>query len=108
MKTTLSFSPPAQIESECLVAIVLDRADVLDRKDKEKEKTEAFVSADTSLQQVAADMISSGDITGKSFEASWLHKPAGLKAKRLLLLGGGKANSFSASELGGRYPASPE
>jgi leucyl aminopeptidase len=32
-------------------------------------------------------------------ESTLLHKPAGLKAKRLLLIGGGKAKSFAASEL---------
>src|SRR5205823_3816568 len=40
-----------------------------------------------------------GDITGKNFETSWLHKPAGLKAKRLLLVGGGKAKKFSSTDL---------
>jgi leucyl aminopeptidase len=44
-------------------------------------------------------LISAGDISGKIFELSWIHKPAGLKAKRLLLIGGGKAKNFSASEL---------
>jgi leucyl aminopeptidase len=92
MKTTLSFSPAAQLESECLVAVVLDRG--------EKDKTEAFISAaDKAVQQAAADLISSGDLTGKNFETTWLHKPAGIKAKRLLLIGGGKAKKFSASEL---------
>jgi leucyl aminopeptidase len=92
MKTTLSFSPAAQLESECLVAVALDRG--------EKDRTEAFVSAaDKGIQPAAADLISSGDVTGKNFETTWLHKPAGLKAKRLLLIGGGKAKKFSASEL---------
>ena len=92
MKTTLSLSPAAQVETECLVAVVLDRG--------EKDKTQAYVSAaDKAVQQAAADLILSGDVNGKSFEATWLHKPAGLKAKRLLLLGGGKAKSFASSEL---------
>ncbi len=102
MKTTLSLSPAAQIETECLVAVVLDRAE-LDRAEKDqgiKDKTEAFVSAaDKAVQQAAADLISAGDVSGKNFEVSWLHRPAGIKAKRLLLIGGGKAKKFSASEL---------
>src|SRR5438046_9274106 len=36
MKTNLSFSTPAEVETECLVAVVLDRG--------EKERTEAFVA----------------------------------------------------------------
>jgi leucyl aminopeptidase len=92
MKTNLLVSAPAEAESECLVAIVLDGG--------EKEKTEAFVAnRDKALQDAAAELISSGEVTGKNFETTLLHKPAGLKAKRLLLLGGGKAKNFSASEL---------
>src|SRR5216684_9232123 len=91
MKTILSLSSAAQLETECLVAVVLDKG--------EKDKTEAYVSADKAIQQAAADLISGGDITGKTFEVAWLHKPAGLKAKRLLLIGGGKAKKFSSSDL---------
>ena len=92
MKTNLSFSSAAQLETECLVTVVLDRA--------EKDKPETYVSAaDKAVQQAAADLISSGDLTGKTFEVGWLYKPAGLKAKRLLLIGGGKAKKFSVPEL---------
>jgi len=91
MKINLALTPAAQTETECLVAVVLDRG--------EKDKTEAFVSADKALQQAAAELISSGDVTGKNFEVTWLHKPSWLKAKRLLLIGGGKANKFSSCEL---------
>jgi leucyl aminopeptidase len=92
MKTTLALSSPAQVETECLVAVVLDRG--------EKDKTEAFVSAsDKSLQQAATEIITSGDVTAKNFEATWLHTPSGLKAKRLLLVGGGKSKAFSSGEL---------
>jgi leucyl aminopeptidase len=92
MKITLSLSAAAQVETECLVAVVLDRG--------EKDKTDVFISAsDKSLQQSAAGLIASGDLTGKLFEAIWVHTPSGLKAKRLLLLGGGKATKFSATDL---------
>jgi leucyl aminopeptidase len=96
MKTILSLSPAAQLETECLVAVVLDCSE----KDKSgKDKPEAYVSADNAIQQAAADLLSAGDITGKTFEIAWLHRPAGLKAKRLLLIGGGKAKKFSSSDL---------
>jgi len=92
MKTTLSLSPASQVEADCLAAVVLDRG--------EKDQSEAFVSAaDRDVQQAAAELISSGDATAKMFDVCWLHKPAGLKAKRLLLLGGGKARDFSPAEL---------
>jgi len=92
MKTILSLSLPAQIETECLVAVVLDRG--------EKEKTDVFVSAsDKAVLQAASAIVSSGDITAKNFETTWLHAPSGLKAKRLLLVGGGKSKSFSIPDL---------
>jgi leucyl aminopeptidase len=97
MKITLSLTPAPQLETECLVAVVLDRAD---NARGEKDKTEPYASTtDTAVQQAANDVISSGDITGKNCETSWLHKPAGLKAKRLLLVGGGKAKKFSSTDL---------
>src|SRR2546422_3517864 len=92
MKTNLSFSTPAEVETECLVAVVLDRG--------EKERTEAFVATnDKAVQDAAADVIASGEVTGKNFETTLLHKPAKMKAKRLLLVGGGKAKQFSSVEL---------
>src|SRR5215813_11993686 len=92
MKTTLSLSPPAQVETECLVAVVLDRG--------EKDKTDAFVSStDNAILQAASAIISSGDVSAKNFETTWLHAPSGLNAKRLLLIGGGKSQSFSTTEL---------
>jgi len=92
MKNELFFSNPTEVESECLVALVLDRG--------EKDKTEAYVaSGEKALQDAAAEVIASGEATGKSFESTLLHHPAKLKARRLLLLGGGKAKKFSSSEL---------
>ena len=97
MKITLSLSPAAQLETECLAAVVLDRAESTQGA---KDKPQPFASTgDKAVQQAAADLIASGDVTGKIFEVSWLPKPMGLKAKRLLLIGGGKAKKFSASDL---------
>ena len=47
----------------------------------------------------AADLIASGEVTGKMLETTLLHKPQGAKAKRLLLIGGGKASKFNSAEL---------
>jgi leucyl aminopeptidase len=102
MKTQLSFSSPAEIETECLAVVVLDRTDK-NRSENDrtaKRKTEVTVdTGDTAIREAAADVIASGEISGKLFEANLLHRPAKLKAKRLLLLGGGKASSFTSAEL---------
>ena len=97
MKTNLSFSTPAEVETECLVAIVLDKAE---KGKGEKDKPQLSIeTSEAAMKDAAADVISGGEVTGKTFEATLLHHPAKLKAKRLLLLGGGKAKSFSAFEL---------
>jgi leucyl aminopeptidase len=102
MKTNLSSAAPSQLETDCLVAVVLDRSEK-DRNEKdkgEKDKPSPSVeSADDAVREAAADVVASGEVTGKSFETTLLHRPTGLKAKRLLLIGGGKAKNFSAAEL---------
>src|SRR2546423_3927674 len=92
MKTDLSFATPSQIETECLVVTVLDRG--------KREKNEpALDTSDAAIRTAAADLISSGEVTGKIFETVMLHRPSGLKAKRLLLIGGGRADNFTGYEL---------
>src|SRR2546423_14322945 len=92
MKTSLSFANPAQIETDCLALCVLDQGE----KDKNVPK---LLGADKAIEAAAANLISSGEVTGKIFESVMLHAPAGLKAKRLLLVGGGKSKNFSDYEL---------
>jgi leucyl aminopeptidase len=92
MKTNLSFTNPAEVETECLVAVVLDHGS--------KDKTEVSVeTSDSAIKDATAEVIASGEVTGKIFENTLLHHPAKLKATRLLLLGGGRANNFTPSEL---------
>jgi len=97
MKTNLSLSSPAEVETECLVAIVLDKTD---KNSGEKSKPQVSIeTSNAAVKDAAADVIAGGEVTGKAFETTLLHHPAKLKARRLLLLGGGKAKSFSAFDL---------
>src|SRR6266851_10462486 len=102
MNTNLSSSVPSQLETDCLVVVVLDQNEKgraeKDRSEKDKPAP-SIECADAAVREAAKDVISSGEVTGKTFETTLLHRPAGLKAKRLLLLGGGKAKNFSAAEL---------
>jgi leucyl aminopeptidase len=91
MKINLSSSAPSELETDCLVAVVLDSG--------EKDKPAVVESSDGGLSAAAKELIASGEVTGKAFETTLLHHPAGLKAKRLLLVGGGKAKNFSDAEL---------
>ena len=97
MNTKLSSSVPSQLETECLVVVVLDSSKE-DRSEKDKPAP-TVECADAAVREAAKEVISSGEVTGKTFETTLLHRPAGLKAKRLLLVGGGKTKNFSAAEL---------
>ena len=96
MKTTISLSTPANVETEALVSVVLDQSTSGDKNKKPELKV---ATADATVQSAAADLLSSGELTGKPFETNLLHKPSGLKAKRLLLVSGGSAKSFSGYDL---------
>ena len=100
MKTTISLTTPAQLETESLVAIVLDQSDPAQKeKNKDSKPQLKLATGDSAVQSVPADLLVSGEMTGKPFEINLLHKPAGLKAKRLLLIGGGAAKKFSGYDL---------
>src|SRR5271169_1627504 len=98
MKTNLSFETPSQIDTECLVVAVVDAGEKSENGDKDKSIPQ-ILAEDKAVLAAAADLVSSGEVTGKMLEVTLLHKPAGLKANRLLLIGGGKSKTFSTSEL---------
>jgi len=98
MKTTISLSTPAEVETESLVAVVLDQSNAA-AGDKNKKPELKVASSDAAVQSVAADLLASGEVNGKALETNLLHKPAGLKAKRLLLVSGGGAKKFSSYDL---------
>jgi leucyl aminopeptidase len=103
MKTTISLTTPAQLETESLVAIVLDHSHQNGPNEVHSEKVHPpqvqLATGDSAVQSVTVDLFSTGEVTGKPFESNLLHKPVGLKAKRLLLIGGGSSKKFTAYEL---------
>jgi leucyl aminopeptidase len=99
MKTTITLSTPSQLETESLVAVVLNEADSQTEKNKDAKPQLKIASGDQTIQSAAADLLSSGEVSPKPFEINLLHKPAGLKAKRLLLISGGSAKKFSSYDL---------
>src|SRR5438093_3500744 len=110
MKTNLSSSAPAEVETECLVVIVLAENDRSEKGRSETDRTKnasgekagpevSIETSDNAVREAARDVIATGEVTGKIFESTLLHNPSKLKAKRLLLVGGGKAKNFAAFEL---------
>ena len=98
MKIVLSTTNPSQLDTECLVVAVVDAAEKSDNGANDKPQIQ-LLTDDAAISAAAADLIASGEVTGKAMESTLLHRPAGLKAKRLLLIGGGKAKNFAASEV---------
>jgi leucyl aminopeptidase len=98
MKITISSSTPAELETESLVAVVLDHSEA-SPNEKDKKPQLKVATADAAVQSAAADLLGSGEVAGKSLETNLMHKPAGLKAKRLLLVSGGGAKKFSSYDL---------
>jgi len=92
MEIKLITSSPADVETECLVIFALDHG--------EKQKSDArLTNRDAALEKAAAELLSTGEVTSKAYEAAMIHRPLGLKAKRLLVVNAGKAKTFTPAEL---------
>ena len=48
---------------------------------------------------LSKELYDSGEFSGKALEIAILHRPAGLKVKRLVLAGAGKSGEFTAAEM---------
>jgi len=87
MKTELSFSPLAQIETELLAVTAVDTQTA---KGPDAKPQPVLLTSDEAVRAAAAAVLSSGEYKAGTNEAVMLHAPAGLKAKRLLIVGLGK------------------
>jgi leucyl aminopeptidase len=92
METRLLTANLPDVETECLVVFALDHGD------KQKPAPKLAVK-DVAAEKAIIDLVAGGEVTGKPFETTLLHRPQGLKAKRLLVVGCGKAKSFSHVEV---------
>ena len=79
MKTATVSGPIAQLEADAVIVPVFEGA-----------REERFG---------AAELIDSGEVTGKLLELTLLHHPHGVAAKRVVLAGAGKADKFGSSQL---------
>jgi leucyl aminopeptidase len=98
MKLTLSSATPSQLETECLVVPVLDTAESGNGEKSDRHNPQLHTD-DKAVSAAATEILGASEMKGKMLEVALLHKPTGLKAKRLLLIGGGKAKNFSSYEL---------
>jgi leucyl aminopeptidase len=87
MRTELSFAPLAEIETELLAVLA---ADTQTAKGSDAKPTPVLLTADPAVQAAAAAVLASGEYKAGANETVLLHAPAGLAAKRLLIVGLGK------------------
>ncbi len=98
MNITIATAKPSEVETESLVALVFDESNA-SANDKNRKADLKVATADSAMQAAAADLLGSGELSGKPLETNLLHKPANLKGKRLLLISGGSTKKFSSYDL---------
>ena len=87
MRTQLSFAPLPGIETELLAVLAVDTQT---SKAPDARPAPVLLTADPVLLAAAAAVLASGEFKAGANETLLLHAPAGLAAKRLLLVGLGK------------------
>jgi leucyl aminopeptidase len=96
MKTQLSFAQPNGIETELLVVLA---ADAQTAKGPEAKPELVVLAADEAVKAAAAAVLAGGEFKAAANETLLIHAPAGLAAKRLLVVGLGKAAKVSADSV---------
>src|SRR5271163_1989651 len=90
MQIQLENQPYAALQADALVTYVFDKEDKFDG---------ALAEIDRAMKGRLGSLAASGEITAKPLELILIHFPEGLAAQRLLLVGAGKPEKFSASDL---------
>ena len=87
MRTTLSFASPAEIATELLAVLAVDTQT---EKGPAAKPAPTLLTSDHAVTAAAAAVLASGEFKAVANETLLLHAPAGLAAKRLLIVGLGK------------------
>jgi len=87
MKTQLSFANLAAIETELLAVLATD---IQTAKGSDASPQPVLLTTDEAVKAAAAAILASGEFKAAANETVLLHAPAGLVARRLLIVGLGK------------------
>jgi leucyl aminopeptidase len=87
MRTELSFTPLAEIQTELLAVLAVDTQT---EKGPDAKPIPELLTSEAAVKSLAAVVLASGEYKAGANETLLLHAPAGLKAKRLLIVGLGK------------------
>jgi len=94
METAVLSIPVEQVEADALIVVVYERAE-----GATGVSGASAAQANTVVGGWIEELLGSGEFTGKAFEHAILPRPAGLKAKRLVAIGGGKPEKFTPATL---------
>ena len=90
MQMTLATQPFATIDAEALVSYAFEESDPVQGR---------IAEIDQAVAGLLRKLTQSGELGGKTLEFTLVHAPAGMKAVRLLLVGAGKRDQWSAATL---------
>jgi leucyl aminopeptidase len=88
MKSQLSFAPLAGIETEVLAVLAVDTQT---EKGPDANSQPELLTSDAAVKAAAAAVLASDEFKAGANETLLLHAPAGMAARRLLIIGLGKA-----------------
>jgi leucyl aminopeptidase len=90
MQIQLENQPYSSIQADAIVTYIFDKENKIDG---------ILSDIDHAMEGRLAALAAAGELTGKALELVLVHFPEGLDAKRLLLVGAGKPEKFSPSDL---------
>jgi leucyl aminopeptidase len=101
MEVSVDTTNPAQLSVDALAVIGWEAREEHEQKGNEAQPVHALPVDEAVAQQDGwlAELRSAGEFTGKLYEITVLHRPKGLAAKRLAVVGGGKQEKFGEREL---------
>jgi leucyl aminopeptidase len=90
MQIQIENQPYASIHADALVTYIFDQ---------DKKVDGLLGDIDSAMEGRIAALVASGEITGKALQVVLVHFPEGMDAKRLLIIGAGKADKFAIGDL---------
>ena len=100
MKIDLLSTPTAQLSTDLFAVFAVDDSKpVADAKANGDKPTPRLLTADPAVTAAAQAVLDGGEFRADSSETLLIHAPAGLAAKRLLVIGLGKAAKVSAHDV---------